>query len=303
MIENYLLHLFIMICIFTVLSMSMNLTIGYAGMLNLAHVAFYAIGAYTSALLMINVGVPFWIALVSGGLAAAFFGFLLSFPTIKMKGDYLVIGTLGFSIIVEAVLKNWTSLTRGPLGLSGIPKPVFFGEKLNTLPEYTLLALGVVILTYFVLKIIVSSPFGRVLRAVRDDEIATRTLGRDTFWVKAKALTLAAFFAGVAGSLYAHYITFIDPTSFTIMETVLILSMVLIGGTGSLWGSIAGAALLLLLPEPLRFFHLPSAILGGLRQAMYALLLILVIMRRPQGLIGEDTLHDAWHTIKRKVRA
>lgn len=292
MIENYLLHLFIIICAYAILSTSLNLALGYTGLLNLGHVAFYAVGAYTSALLALKLGAPFWVALLAAGVLAALFGFLISFPTVKLRGDYLVVGTIGLTIIVESVLKNWTSLTRGPLGLPGIPKPELFGFTFNTLPRYAILALLLAGLTWLVLALIVRSPFGRIIKAVRDDEVAAKTLGRDTRRVKTTALVISAFFAGVAGSLYAHYITFIDPSSFSLIEMVLILSMVLVGGTGSLLGSVLGAVILILLPEPLRFLPLPSSVIGGLRQALYALLLIIIVMRRPQGIIGEDTLHE-----------
>jgi len=285
-IGAYFLHLFIIVCVYAILSMSLNLALGYTGLLNLGHIAFYAVGAYTSALLALRFGVPFWFGLLAGGLLAACFGYLLAFPTIKLKGDYLALGTLGFSIIIEAFLKNWTSLTRGPLGLPGIPKPSLFGFTFNTLTSYALLAALLAVSTYAVLTLVVRSPFGRVLGAIRDDEIAAKTLGKDTFTAKAQALMISAFFAGVAGALYAHYITFIDPTSFTITETILVFSMVLVGGTGSMLGSVAGAALLVLLPEPLRFLPLPSSILGGMRQALYALLLLAVIRWRPQGMVG-----------------
>ncbi|MDD9954406.1 MAG: branched-chain amino acid ABC transporter permease [Candidatus Woesearchaeota archaeon] len=299
----YVIHLFIMLCIYIVLTTSMNLAVGFTGLINLGHIAFYAIGAYTSALLAVKLGLPFWVGLLAGGCMAAFFGYLLSFPTVRLKGDYLAIGTLGFSIILEAVLKNWTSLTRGPLGIPGIPKPELFGLTFSSLELYAILAFTLALITFTVLKIVTVSPFGRVMKAVRDDEVAAKTLGKNTFRVKAKVLTLSAFFAGVAGSLYAHYITFIDPTSFAITETILIFSMVLVGGTGSLWGSIAGAFVIgILLPEPLRFLDLPSSIVGGMRQALYALLMILVIMKRPQGLIGEDTFHSMWHNVKRRFK-
>lgn len=287
MIEAYFLHLVVMVCIYAVLAMSLNLAIGYTGLLNLGHVAFFAIGAYTSALLALGLGVPFWLGLVAGALLAALAGYLLSFPTIRLKGDYLALGTLGFSIIMESVLKNWSSLTRGPLGLPGIPKPSLFGFAFTPLWSYALLAVLVALGTFLFLRLVAESPFGRVLRAIRDDEVAAKTLGKDTVRAKTAALTLSACFAGVAGSLYAHYISFIDPSSFSLAQTILLFSMVLIGGTSSLLGSVAGAALLILLPEPLRFLPLPSSIIGGMRQALYALLLILVILKRPQGLLGE----------------
>lgn len=298
-LSPYITHLLIIIFIYVILSASLNLALGYTGMLNLGHVAFYAIGAYASALLALNFGVPFWIGILVGGILAAFVGYLLAFPTIRLKGDYLLLGTLGFSIIVEAILKNWSSLTRGPLGLPGIPKPELFGFTFSSPGSYMLLTLVIMILSLVIMTRIANSPFGRLMKAVRDDELATKTLGKNTFNVKAKVLILSAFFAGIAGSMYAHYITFIDPTTFSIIETVLIISMVFIGGTSSIAGSVAGAILLVLLPEPLRFLPLPSALVGGIRQGLYAVLLIAVIRWRPQGLMGEDTLHKALRSVKR----
>ncbi len=302
MILNYFFHLFIMVCVYAILSMSMNLSVGFTGMVNLAHVGFWAIGAYTSAILALQFGIPFWAGLLAGSLLASLFGYLLAYPTVRLKGDYLVVGTLGFGIIVEAVLYNWTSVTRGPLGLPGIPRPELFGITFNTLQTYALLSATLAVSTYIILSLVVSSPFGRVLQAIRDDEIAAKTLGKDTFTAKAKSLALAAFFAGSAGSLYAHYITFIDPVSFSMTSVILVLSMVLIGGTGSLVGSVAGAILLVLLPEPLRFLDLPNSLLGGLRQATYAILLILVILKRPQGLLGENTVRAVWKSVQRRIR-
>ena len=288
MIETYLLHLFVLVCIYAILSMSLNLALGQGGLLNLAHVSFYAIGAYTSALLALRFGIPFWIGMVAAALLAAAFGFLLAFPTLRLKGDYLLVGTLGFSIIIEAFLKNWIGLTRGPLGLPGIPKPVLFGFSFGPLLRYALLALIIALLVYAVLRIVIRSPYGRVLRAVRDDELAAAALGKDAFRIKTKALMLSAAIAGAAGALYAHYISFIDPGTFTISETILLLSMVFVGGERSLRGAVAGSTLLILLPELLRFLPLPSSAIGALRQALYALLLILVLRLRPQGLLPEE---------------
>ncbi len=289
MISAYFLHLFIIVCIYAILSMSLNLAVGYTGLLNLGHVAFYAVGAYTSALLALRLGVPFWLGLLAGGLLAACFGWLLTWPTLRLKGDYLALGTLGFSVVIEVVLKNWMSLTRGPLGLPGIPRPTLFGFTFSSLVSYAFLAFFFALVTFIILELVVDSPFGRLLGAVRDDELAAKTLGKNTFRAKMWSLMLSAFFAGIAGALYAHYLSYIDPSSFSITESILIFSMVVVGGTESLLGSIAGAALLALLPEPLRFLPLPSSIIGGLRQALYALLLLIVIRWWPQGLLGKDT--------------
>lgn len=284
---EYILNIMILGSIFSVLSVSLNLSMGFTGLFNLGHAAFFAIGAYASALLVLGFGAPFWIAIVIAGLFAALFGFLMSFPTLRLRGDYLALGTLGFAFIVEAILKNWTSLTRGPLGLPGIPRPELFGFVFSGLESYFVLSLIVLAITVLVINKIVHSPFGRVLKAIREDEQATEMMGKNVFRFKTISLTVSAFFAGVAGSLFAHYITFIDPTSFSLLTLVLILSTVIVGGMGSIKGSIIGAFLLIFIPEPLRFIGLPSSLVGAGRQMLYAAILLVIILKRPQGLVGE----------------
>ena len=285
-VEAYIIHLAILIGIYGILSISLNLAMGFTGLLNIGHVAFYGLGAYASALLTINFGLSFWWGMLIGGLVAGFFGLILAIPTIRLKGDYLAIATLGFAIIIENVFRNWTSLTRGPLGLPGIPKPQLFGFTFSGF-SYLILVLFFLLITYLFVRYIVNSPYGRVLKSIREDELVALSLGKNVVRYKTQALIISAFFAGVAGSLYAHYITFIDPSSFTILESILIISMVIVGGLASVEGSIIGAIILVLLPEPLRFLPLPSFAIGALRQMIYAGLLILLLIKRPQGISGE----------------
>jgi len=286
MIEAYILHLLILIGIYAVLAMSLNLITGYTGMLNLGHAAFFAIGAYTSVLLVMA-GFPFWFGFIAAGLVAAFFGVLLSIPSLRLRGDFLAIATLAFGEIIRAILLNWTELTRGPLGIPGIPKPEFFGLVFEELWQYFALVLVVAAATYFVLRWLLNSRFGIALKAIRENELVASSLGKNVVKHKVMAFALGAFFAGLAGSLFAHYITFIDPSSFALAETILILLMVVLGGMGSLAGSIAGAIILILLPEPLRFIGLPSSMVGPLRQIIYASLLIAIIVKRPKGILGK----------------
>ncbi len=260
---------------------------GYTGLFNLGHAAFFAIGAYASALLVMGLGLPFWVAILVAALFTAFMGYLVSIPARRLKGDYLALGTLGFAFIVEAILKNWMELTRGPLGIPGIPRPEIFGFIFSSIESYSLLSLAVLAVTIFIIHRIVNSPFGRVLKSIREDETAAQMLGANASRYKMIALTVSAFFAGIAGSLYAHYITFIDPTSFSLPTLILLLSIVIIGGMASIKGSVAGAFLLILLPEPLRFIGLPSNIVGAGRQIIYAVLVLVILLKRPQGLFGE----------------
>lgn len=286
MIEAYFIHLLILVGIYVILALSLNLAMGYTGLINIGHVAFYAVGAYTSALLALNFGFPFWVGFIAGGLLAAVFGLLLAIPTLRLRGDYLAIATLGFAIVVENVLRNWTSLTRGPLGLPGIPKPMLFGTSFNGVSFLILVAIFAAV-TYFIIRYIVKSPYGRVLKSIREDELVAGSLGKNVIKYKTQALVISAFFAGVAGSLYAHYINFIDPTTFTILESILIISMIIIGGLASVKGSVIGAIILVLLPEPLRFLPIPSFAVGAIRQMIYAFLLIIILVKRPQGIWGE----------------
>ncbi len=288
MIDAFILNILIFMGIYVTLALSLNLAMGYTGLLNLGHAAFYGIGAYTSALLALAYGVPFWFGILAGGLMAALFGLLMA-PTSKLKGDYLALATLGLVIIVENIFRN-SEFTRGPLGLAGIPKPELFGFVFKDLYSYFGLVMALAIATYIIIKLLVESPFGRVLKAVRDDEMAVASLGKNPSKYKTIALVLSAFFAGVAGSLFAHYITFIDPSSFTITESILVVSMIIVGGLASLRGSVAGAVILVLIPEILRFLPIPSHMIGALRMMIYAALLVIIILKRPQGIFGEKSL-------------
>lgn len=289
MFSAYLIHLLILICIYVILALALNLSIGFSGVLNLGHIAFYGLGAYTSALLALS-GVPFLWCLLAGGLVAMFFGFLLALPTDNIKGDYLALVTVGFSFIIYSLMLNLDWLTRGPLGIPGIPRPNIFGFSFEDNFGFFLLILAIVFIVYFVIRRITISPFGKLLEAVRDDELAAKILGKDTFKAKAFSLAISAFFAGIAGSLYASYITFIDPSSFSLMQIIPIISIVIVGGLASLPGTVLAAVVLTLIPEALRFVGMPSSILGPMRQMIYALILLLILIFKPRGFWGRVEL-------------
>ncbi len=291
MIEAYLIHLLIIIGIYIILAVSLNLAIGYTGLLNLGHIAFFGIGAYVSALLSVNTKLPFLLIFIVAGFLASIFGYILMAATNKLKGDYLALATLGFNFVIYSLFLNWTSLTRGPLGIPGIPRPSIFGLIIQSNFAYLTFVAIVCCLSVGFLYLLVKSPYGTLLQATRDNELACKVLGKNTFKIKWQALAVSAFFAGIAGSLYAHYITFIDPSSFSLYEIILILTIVLIGGLASLKGSIIATIIILLIPEILRFLALPSSILGPTRQIIYALILILILMFRPRGLFGKVDLN------------
>jgi branched-chain amino acid transport system permease protein len=286
MISAYFTHLLILVGIYLILAISLQISMGFTGMLNLGHIAFFAIGAYASALLVMN-GFPFWVGFIFAGLFAMLFGFILSLPIKKLKGDYFALVTLGFSFVVYAVLLNWTKLTRGPLGIPGISKPVLLGFRFSDNFHFLLFVIVIALVCYLLIRKITNSPFGRVLESVRDDELAAKTLGKNTSKAKTIALMLSAFFAGLAGSLYAHYITYIDPSSFTIMALIPALCIVIIGGMASLKGTLIATFLIILLPEPLRFIGFPSSVVGPMRQIIYALLLIGILLYKPKGIFGK----------------
>lgn len=287
---EYLIHILVIAGIYVILAQSLNLILGYTGLPALGHGAFSCVGAYVSALLALQYGLTPWLGLVIGAVAASVVGFMVAVPCLRLKGDYLALATLGFAVIVYSIAKNWVDVTRGPLGLPGIPGFSIFGYELSSVWLYLALVAVFVWLTTFVIKRVVDSPFGRILQGIREDEIVTAALGKDVNRHKVIVFMIGAFFAGIAGSLYAHYITFIDPSSFTIMESITILLMVVFGGMGSLKGSFVGAVVLVVLPELLRFLGLPSSIAAPLRQMIYGLLLVVLMLYRPQGLLGKFKL-------------
>ncbi len=283
---EYLLHILVISGIYIILTLSLNLIVGYTGLPTLGHAAFSCIGAYVSSLLALNFGVSPWIGLIIGACAGALLGVVIGYPSLRLKGDYLALTTFGLGVIVYSIAKNWVSVTRGPMGLPGIPQFSVFGVQLSEIWLYLILVGVFVWVTIFVMRRIVNSPFGRILRSIREDEIASEAMGKDTAKHKLLVFIIGAFFAAIAGSLYAHYITFIDPSSFTVMESITILLMVIFGGMGSITGSIVGATILVVFPELLRFLGMPSSIAAQTRQMIYGLLLIVLMIKRPQGIMG-----------------
>jgi len=284
---KYIWHILVMINIYTALASSLNLAAGYAGLLSLCHAAFYGIGAYATTLLMMKVGLGFLPALAIAMPITAALSLIIGIPSLRLHGDYFVLATLGFQIIAFSILYNWVDLTRGPFGISGIPTPHVFGFEIDNVFLYFVFSGLLVIASLGAMWLLVSSPFGRLLRAVRDDEIAAAALGKNVPRVKTTAFALSAAFAAVPGALFAGYIRYIDPTSFTLAEAIFILSIVVIGGAGDFWGPIAGAVILVMLPEALRFLQIPDSVAANLRQIIYGLLLVVLMRVRPQGFLGK----------------
>jgi len=288
--DRYFLHLLITAGIFVILTSSWNLLAGFAGLLNLGHAAFYGAGAYASALLAIRLGLTPWIGLICGGLVAGVFGFLLGIPSLRLSGPYLAITTIGFAEILRMVAMNWVSLTRGSLGLYGIPPLTAIrlgpGMRIDFYSERNVYYILLLLLfaTIFCFRRLTRSEFGLTLKAMREDEIAAESIGADSNRYKLTVFTISAFFAGVAGAFFAHYQRLVSPETIGLGETFTILTMTVLGGLGTLTGPILGAVLLTFLSEGLRF--LEDMVKIDVRMVIYGLLLIVTMLFMRNGVMG-----------------
>jgi branched-chain amino acid transport system permease protein len=276
---------------YVMLGLGLNIVVGLAGLLDLGYVAFYAVGAYAYALLNHHFGIGFWVCLPLSALLAATFGILLGFPVLRLRGDYLAIVTLGFGEIIRLVLENWNEFSFGPSGIAGISRPWLFGLQLslkqaNIYLYYIMIML--VLFTIFVVSRLRNSRIGRAWVALREDEIACQAMGIDKTATKLTAFALGATWAGMVGCIFAAKTTFINPASFTFMESAIILSIVVLGGMGSLVGVILAALILILLPEYLRAF-------SELRMIIFGASMVLMMVFRPQGIISRVKHHYEWH--------
>ena len=276
---DYGVHIAIIVALYIILALSLNLVNGQAGQLNLGHAAFFGIGAYTSALLMLLEGWSFWATLPAAIVVTALFGLIVGLPSLRVGGDYLGIVTLGFGEITRLVLINWMDLTRGPMGLPGIPPPSLFGVEFSGKLPYFYLVTVLAVLTWFVLKRLTVSRFGLQMLALREDERVASTLGIDTGRIKLAAFAIAAALAGLAGAFYASYISFISPDTFVMNDSIIMLCMVVLGGMGSMVGSVIGACVLIAAPEALRFMQ-------DWRLVLYGVLLTGMMIYRPSGVWG-----------------
>lgn len=269
--------------IYVMLGLGLNIVVGLAGLLDLGYVAFYAVGAYSYALLNHHFGIGFWTALPIGAGVGVLFGVLLGFPVLRLRGDYLAIVTLGFGEIIRLILENWNAFSFGPSGIANIPRPSLFGIQLSlhnaTIYLYYLMIL-LVLFTIFVVNRLQDSRIGRAWIALREDEVACEAMGVDRRKTKLTAFALGATWAGMAGVIFAAKTTFINPASFTIWESIIILCIVVLGGMGSIIGVIVGALILILLPEYLRAF-------SEYRMLIFGGMLVLMMVFRPGGIVSD----------------
>jgi branched-chain amino acid transport system permease protein len=270
--------------LYAILATALNITVGLTGVLVLGFIGFYAIGAYVTGMLTAKFALcNFWVALPLSGLVAMLFGILLGIPTLRLKGDYLAIVTLGFGEIVKIFLNNLDSLTGGPNGILGIRRPSFGFFTTDGPVAFYYLTFAFLAATIFILARIINSRFGRAWVAIRENEMAAGALGIDVFRKHLLSFSISAFFAGIAGSLFAAKQGFISPDSFTFYESVLVLCMVVLGGLGNIAGSVLGAFLLIVVPEFLREFAL-------YRMLIFGAVMIAFMIFRPHGILGSRTI-------------
>lgn len=276
---DYYISLMIQVGIYVIMVLGLNIILGLAGQMSLAMAAFWGIGAYTSALLTTGLHINFWLAFPLSGLMAAVFGVLLGIPSLKVKGHYLAMVTIGFGEITRLVLMNYASLTGGPNGISNIPNVAIGGLVLSTPSKYYYLVLAVVFLAVLFFFRLRKSKVGRAFIAIRDNETIAKTMGINTTFYKVLAFCMSAFWAGIAGSLYAHFFSYINPSTFIFGESVKMLCMLFIGGSGTLAGPIVGSLLLVMLPEWVRFMK-------DFYMTFYGAGVALMMIFMPTGIVG-----------------
>jgi branched-chain amino acid transport system permease protein len=278
--NQYIMRIIVMIGIYSMLALGLNVLTGYTGQVSLGHAGFCAIGAYTASLVSIKLGANFIVAAIAGAVLASFCGLLLGLPTLRLRGTYLSIVTLGFGEIVKMILMNWDNVTNGTLGLKNIPKPSIFGLKLtlaNNGIYYMMLALTALMTIMCIM--IIKSKIGRAFMSIKEDELAATMMGILTTRYKVLAFVISAFITGIAGAFYASMIGFIDPNSFTFDISTLIISIVILGGMGTIRGMFLGSAILISFPEVSRFMM-------DYRFVVYGIVLVLMMRFRPQGILG-----------------
>ncbi len=298
---TYIFHILILMEIYLILSLSLNLVVGYAGMLSLCHAAFYGFGAYVAALLMkgrllLPETQEFFLVVPAAVGLTVLFSVVVSTPFIKLRDDYLALASIGLQTIAFVLIYNLTWLTNGAFGISDIPELRVFTYEVTSIrftffaghtPSFFIFSSTVTAVSVWLLYRISVSPFGRALKAVREDELAAASLGKNIIRIKVIVFALAAGFSAVAGVLFTSYTHYIDPTSFTLMESILILSILIVGGAGNFIGPVLGTAIIVLMPEALRFLCVPDDIAPNVRQIIDGGLILLIVRYRPRGVAGE----------------
>ena len=288
--DNYYVGLANLTLIYIIVAIGLNFIYGYTGYISFAQAGFFGVGAYTSALLAVDLQVNFWVALPVSGISAAIFGVMLGLPALKLSGHYLAMATIGFGIIVQMVLQNWTPVTHGASGIGSIPGVSIGGMELASQTQYYYFLLVFALLAAILSWCIEHSSMGRSFKAVREDEIAASTSGINLTFTKVFSFALSALYAGIAGSLYAHMSSYISPDTFSFDQSIIFFTMVLVGGAGTVLGPIVGAVLLTFIPELLRFMQ-------EYYMALFGIAIVMVMLFIPQGIVSffsADSKLSAW---------
>ena len=284
---GYFIYLVTLIAIYMMVIISYAVPVGWTGLLTLGHISLLAVGAYTAAILMTHGG-SFWFGLLVAALAAGGVSFLLALTARRIKEDYFTFIPIGFIFVVNAIIVNWTSVTKGPFGITGIERPSGFEDPFSFM-ALTVLAL---LITAFFLQRVVNSPFGRALESVRDDDLVAESLGKPVAKLRIVSLVTSGVFVGGAGAFVAAFLQFINAQVFWLDNVIFILAAIVVGGLASFRGAIVGTLVLYLIFEPLRFLPFPPGLIGSLRLGTFSLLLLLVVIFRPKGIMGRAQLGE-----------
>ncbi|HKN08589.1 MAG TPA: branched-chain amino acid ABC transporter permease [Pseudomonadota bacterium] len=283
---EYFIYIGTLIALYATLTISLNLLVGWTGLISIAQAGIYGVGAYVTALLALHVTHDLLISFVLASIAGVFVSLIVALPSLRLRNEYFLIATMGFQAIIFSLFMN-LEITGGASGLYGVPHPTLFGHTIRTSWEKFLLAAALAATCYLLALRILKAPFGRLLRAVREDQTAVASFGKSVFRIKFSIFVFSAVFAAAAGTIYVYSLTALDPVAFALDESIFMITLVIVGGTGSLNGSVLAVAVLILLPETFKFLAIPEAIAPQLRQVLYGLLLVFFTRYRRQGLIGE----------------
>jgi len=292
---GYILNLLILVSISGILAGSLNFIIGYAGIYSMAHAAFFGVSAYTAALIAMNLSTSLLVAIPAAMAICAALSLVISLPSLRVRGEYFVVASLGLQQIAFTVFSEWKDVTGGLGGITGVPVATLFGYKLRSLGSMLAVSLVCLALVTLVIYVLVRTSFGRNLKAIRDNEVAASAFGKNATAIKTIAVAISSALCGIAGVLYAFHVSFVNPESFTVDASVLIMAMIIIGGTGTVFGPILGALIIHLLPAGLTYLtFLPARELASLQQIIYGAAMVLLMIYRPSGLIGRSNVKDTW---------
>ena len=280
MIHDYLIYFMTTVSFLTILVIALNIAVGFTGLINLGHMVFFGIGAYASAILTTHC-TPWYVAILIAGLLASLIGTIIAAIAVRLKGEYFAMVTLGLVFIAIAIARNWISLTRGALGIPGVP------DIIRDNFYYMIFSWAVAGLSILFFYNFVNSETGKILQAIRDDETAAAILGKNTYFYKVLSIAISTFFAGIAGSLFVHHINFIDPSVFDLEFFIFVISMLIAGGLASITGSIVGVFALSIVSEAMRYIIVSPELIGAVREITYVVVLILILVYRPKGIFGK----------------